>query len=77
MGLFTSLASAQDTRIESRYELRLKSWKGRVRPEELVYDNKAYSFTSTYHAGTGTLQIYATRPTAPTVPGGKPEYHMK
>ncbi|KIX02324.1 uncharacterized protein Z518_08265 [Rhinocladiella mackenziei CBS 650.93] len=44
--------------------------------DELVYDNKAYSFTSTYHAGTGTLQIYAMHLTQPTVPGGKPEYHM-
>jgi hypothetical protein len=44
--------------------------------EEPVYDNKAYSYPCTYHAGTGTLQIYTMHPTQPTVPGGEPEYHM-
>jgi hypothetical protein len=34
-----------------------------------VYDGKAYTFTRTYHAGTGTLQMYATHAT-------EPEYHM-
>ncbi|KAK0655281.1 hypothetical protein B0T16DRAFT_8588 [Cercophora newfieldiana] len=41
-----------------------------------VYDGKAYTFSSTYHAGTGTLQLYAHHPNAPTTPGGRPEYHM-
>ncbi|CAJ2508694.1 Uu.00g137200.m01.CDS01 [Anthostomella pinea] len=41
-----------------------------------VYDNNAYSLSSTYHAGTGTLQLYAHHPTAPTAPGDRPEYHM-
>lgn len=40
-----------------------------------IYDNKAYSFSSTYHTGIGTLQIYGTHTTAPTVPAGNPEYH--
>ncbi|KAI0426085.1 hypothetical protein F5Y09DRAFT_76522 [Xylaria sp. FL1042] len=44
--------------------------------EESVYDNNAYTFSSTYHAGTSTLQLYAHHPTAPTTPGGRPEYHM-
>lgn len=30
----------------------------------------------TYHAGTGTLQLYTHHVTAPTAPGGRPEYHM-
>ncbi|KAI8958187.1 hypothetical protein F5Y11DRAFT_362951 [Daldinia sp. FL1419] len=41
-----------------------------------VYDNNAYTFSSIYHAGTGTLQLYTYHPTAPTTEGGQPEYHM-
>ena len=41
-----------------------------------VYDGNAYTLSSTYHAGTGTLQMYAHHPTEPTTPGGPPEYHM-
>ncbi|KAI1271437.1 hypothetical protein F5Y07DRAFT_404413 [Xylaria sp. FL0933] len=44
--------------------------------EEPVYVNNAYAFSSTYHAGTGTLQLYAHHTTASTTPGGRPEYHM-
>jgi hypothetical protein len=44
--------------------------------EEPVYDGNAYSYSSTYHAGTGTLQLYAHHVTAPTPPEGQPEYHM-
>jgi len=44
--------------------------------DEPVYDGKAYTFSATYHAGTGTLQLYAHHVTAPTTPGGRPEYHM-
>ncbi|OAA63261.1 hypothetical protein SPI_03424 [Niveomyces insectorum RCEF 264] len=43
---------------------------------ELQYDGQAYTFSSTYHGGTGTLQLYAHHPTAPTSEGGRPEYHM-
>jgi len=44
--------------------------------DEPVYDGNAYTFSATYHAGTGTLQLYAHHVTAPTTPGGRPEYHM-
>ncbi|KAI8626605.1 hypothetical protein F5Y19DRAFT_221473 [Xylariaceae sp. FL1651] len=44
--------------------------------EEPVYDNNAYTFSSTYHAGTGTLQLYAHHPTAPNTPERRPAYHM-
>ncbi|KAK5651101.1 hypothetical protein OQA88_13283 [Cercophora sp. LCS_1] len=44
--------------------------------EEPVYDGNAYANSSTYHAGTGTLQLYAHHITAPTDPEGRPEYHM-
>lgn len=46
------------------------------REEKLQYDGQAYTFSSTYHGGTGTLQLYAHHPTAPTSEGGRPEYHM-
>ena len=40
------------------------------------YDRNAYTITSIYHGGTGALQMYATPPTEPKIPGGQPEYHM-
>jgi hypothetical protein len=43
---------------------------------EPAFDGNAYTYSSTYHAGTGTLQLYAHHPTPPTAPGGRPEYHM-
>ena len=39
-----------------------------------VYDGEAHTFSSIYHAG--HLQLYAHHVTAPTTPGGRPEYHM-
>ncbi|KAL2264074.1 hypothetical protein VTK26DRAFT_2568 [Humicola hyalothermophila] len=44
--------------------------------EEPAFDGNAYTYSSTYHSGTGTLQLYAHHPTPPTAPGGRPEYHM-
>jgi len=44
--------------------------------EEPVYDGKAYTYSSTYHSGTGTLQLYAHHTTAPTDSEGLPGYHM-
>ncbi|KAK5654423.1 hypothetical protein OQA88_7333 [Cercophora sp. LCS_1] len=44
--------------------------------EEPMYDGNAYAYSSTYHAGTGTLQLYAHHVRAPTDPEGQPEYHM-
>jgi hypothetical protein len=44
--------------------------------EEPAFDGNAYTYSSTYHAGTGTLQLYAHHPTPPTAPGRRPEYHM-
>ncbi|KAM3563883.1 hypothetical protein MY1884_001004 [Beauveria asiatica] len=41
-----------------------------------VYDSNARTFSSTYHAGTGTLQLYAHHITGPMVEGELPEYHM-
>ena len=40
------------------------------------YDCNARSYSSTYHNGTGTLQLYCTHMTRPQVSGGRPEYHM-
>lgn len=44
--------------------------------EEPGFDSNAYTYSSTYHAGTGTLQLYAHHVAAPTMPGAQPEYHM-
>jgi len=40
----------------------------------LVYDNKAYTITSTYHDG--QLKLYTVHPTQSTDPNDSPEYHM-
>ncbi|KGQ09554.1 hypothetical protein BBAD15_g5105 [Beauveria bassiana D1-5] len=42
----------------------------------LAYDGNAHTFSSTYHAGTGTLQLYAHHVTGPATEGERPEYHM-
>ena len=38
------------------------------------FDGKAYTFTTTFHCG--YLGIYATYPSAPTMPGGPLQYHQ-
>ena len=40
-----------------------------------TYDGNAYTLGSTYHSGTGTLQLYAMHPTQPADPSGQPQYH--
>jgi hypothetical protein len=35
-----------------------------------VYGRNAYTITSIYHGGTDALQMYATHPTEPKIPGG-------
>ncbi|PTB80702.1 hypothetical protein M440DRAFT_1302684, partial [Trichoderma longibrachiatum ATCC 18648] len=44
--------------------------------EEPDYDGNACTLSATYHAGTGTLQLFSHHVTAPATPGGRPEYHM-
>ncbi|KAM3522944.1 hypothetical protein MY4038_008388 [Beauveria bassiana] len=44
--------------------------------DEPVYDGNARTFSSTYHAGTGTLQLYAHHVTGPRAGEEPPEYHM-
>ncbi|KAK3078889.1 hypothetical protein LTS18_006358, partial [Coniosporium uncinatum] len=41
-----------------------------------IYDGNAYTIGSTYHSGTGTLQMYAMHPTEPIQPEDRPNYHM-
>ena len=41
---------------------------------DTVYDNNAYTITSTYHDG--TLKIYSSHPTKPIDSEGPPEYYM-
>jgi hypothetical protein len=40
-----------------------------------VFDNKAHTFGSTYHSGTGTLQLFAMHPTEPGDAEERPEYY--
>ncbi|KFG83453.1 hypothetical protein MANI_018083 [Metarhizium anisopliae] len=43
---------------------------------EPIYDGNAYTYSSTYYAGTGTLQLYAHHVTAPATVNERPQYHM-
>jgi hypothetical protein len=43
--------------------------------EEPTFDGNAYTYSSTYHAGTGCLQLYMHHATPPA-PGGRPQYYM-
>lgn len=51
---------------------RLRSFG--VEDKETVYDNNAYTISATYLSG--TLTLYAHRPIAPSVPGGRDIYRM-
>lgn len=42
--------------------------------DEPIYDDNVYAFSSTYQDG--HLVLFAHHLTAPTTPGGRPEYHM-
>jgi hypothetical protein len=57
--------------LEARAIHSLQTYK-----EDPFYDNKTYTITSIYDAGTGTFELYATHPTQPTNPSISPEYHM-
>lgn len=43
---------------------------------ETIYDNNAYTITSTYHGATGDLTIYTTHPTPSTDPSNPVGYRM-
>ncbi|KAF1809586.1 hypothetical protein P152DRAFT_383747, partial [Eremomyces bilateralis CBS 781.70] len=43
--------------------------------DEPECDGNAYAFGSTYHSGTGTLQLYTMHPTEPVEQDGQPEYY--
>ena len=58
-----------DGALGARAMHKLQSYK-----TEPVYDSKAYTVTSTYHAGTGSLKLYTTHPTQ--AEDGSTEYHM-
>jgi hypothetical protein len=42
--------------------------------DEPVFDNNAYTITSTYHDG--TLKIYNVYPSRPASPGGRPQFYI-
>jgi len=66
-----NLQIMQDLACGARGMHKMQSY----RQDEPVYDGNAYTLGSTYHSGTGTLQIYAMHPTEPARPGGDPLYH--
>ncbi len=61
----------QDLAAGARGMFRMQSYG----LDEPVFDNKAHTFGSTYHSGTGTLQLFAMHPTKPGAAAGRPEYH--
>jgi hypothetical protein len=66
------LQATYDTAHGARAMLEIQSYG----QDGYNYDGNAYTFASTYHSGTGTLQMYAMPPTEPAEPGGRPQYHM-
>jgi hypothetical protein len=61
----------QDLAAGARGMLKMQSYE----LDEPVFDNKAHTFASSYHSGTGTLQLYAMHPTEPGAADTRPEYH--
>lgn len=61
----------QDLGIGARGMLAIQSYG----QDGYTYDGNAYTLGSTYHSGTGTLQLYAMHPTQPADPSGQPQYH--
>ena len=60
-----------DSALGARSFHKLRSFEA---DPSLIYDNNAYTITSTYHDG--TLKLYAVHPTQSTNPENTPEYHM-
>ncbi|KAK3068528.1 hypothetical protein LTS18_000624, partial [Coniosporium uncinatum] len=58
----------QDLAVGARGMLMMQSYG----LDEPVFDHKAHTLGSTYHSGTGTLQLYAMHPTEPGDADGKP-----
>ncbi len=61
-----------DGALGARSVYKLQSF--RAEDSEALYDNNAYTITSTYH--NGHLQLYTSHPTKPTDPENPPEYWM-
>jgi hypothetical protein len=66
------LQACHDGAIGARAMHSIQNYKS----AESQYDGNAYSYSSTYHQGTATLQLYGHHLTPPKAPGGHPEYHM-
>ncbi len=63
--------ACHDGALGARAMHQLQSYK-----QGPVYDGNAYTVTSTYHAGTGILQMYTTHPTQAEDRQNSTEYHM-
>ncbi|KAF1958942.1 hypothetical protein CC80DRAFT_533898 [Byssothecium circinans] len=60
----------QDLAAGARGMLKIQAY----RLDEPVFDNKAYTFASSYQSGTGTLQLYAMHPIKPGAADSRPKY---
>ena len=64
--------AVQSGAVGARGVHELRSYVG----QETLFDNNAYTITSTYHGGTGDLTIYSTHPTPSNDPLNPIEYRM-
>ncbi|KAI1472151.1 uncharacterized protein F4812DRAFT_453965 [Daldinia caldariorum] len=70
----SAAAAARQARYDGAIGSRAMHSLQNYSKDEPVYDNNAYTFSSTYHDG--TLKLYAHHLTEPTTEGGRPEYHV-
>ncbi|KAF2006354.1 hypothetical protein P154DRAFT_482175 [Amniculicola lignicola CBS 123094] len=61
----------QDLAVGARGMFMMQSYE----LDEPTFDDMAHTFGSTYHSGTGTLQLYAMHPTESAEANGRHEYH--
>ena len=66
------LQAMYDGALGARGFHELRSYVG----QETLFDNKAYTITSTYHGGSGTLKLYTTHPTRSTDPNRDYDFHL-
>ncbi|KAL4875025.1 hypothetical protein BJY04DRAFT_202725 [Aspergillus karnatakaensis] len=63
-----------DGAVGARSINSLQSYQPNQSVQKPVYNNNAYTITSTY--SNGSLGLFASHPSEPSDPGGRPNYHM-
>lgn len=66
------LQAMYDGALGARGFHELRSYVG----QEALFDNNAYTITSTYHGGSGALKLYTTHPTRSTDPKRDYEFYL-